>query len=53
MNKRRILYGAGVVLLAVLVALVVWQGSFSFGSYEERPQTFTLWSVSILISCRW
>ena len=49
--KRRILYSGGVVLLAILVTLVAWQGSFSLGWYrpETAEQTYLLWAVSTLI----
>jgi nitrogen fixation/metabolism regulation signal transduction histidine kinase len=44
-------YGLGVLLLAVLVALLVWQGSFDFGDFgpSNPQQTFTIWAVSTLI----
>jgi len=49
--RRRLLYGSGTFLLLILVVLVVWQGSFDFGSYEPQDpaQTLILWSVSTLI----
>ena len=49
--RRRILYGAAIVLLAILVALVVWQGSFNFGKYgpADPQQTFVFWAISSLI----
>lgn len=49
--RKRILYSAGTVLLALLVALVVWQSSFSFGQFEPSSpeQTLVLWGVSTLI----
>ena len=49
--RRRIIYGLAIALLVVLVILVVWQGSFDFGSYEPQDpgQTLILWSVSTLI----
>jgi len=31
--RKRLLYGSGVVLLILSAALVLWQGSFSFGDY--------------------
>lgn len=51
MTKRRLLYGSGVVVLAILAALVVWQGSFSFGDYGPANPTQTLlyWAVSSLV----
>jgi two-component system nitrogen regulation sensor histidine kinase NtrY len=49
--RRRILYGGAIVLLAILVALVVWQGSFNFGKYgpSDPQQTFVFWAISSLI----
>lgn len=49
--KKRLLYGSGVVTLAMLVALVVWQGSFTFGDYgpSNPTQTFLYWAVSSLV----
>lgn len=49
--RKRLLYAAGTLLLAVLVSLVVWQGSFSFGGFSPSSpeQTFLLWAVSTLI----
>ena len=31
--RKRYLYGSGLVLLAILLTLVVWQVSFNFGEY--------------------
>ena len=49
--RKRILYGCGIVLLAISVALVVWQGSFNFGKYgpADPQQTFIFWAISSLI----
>ena len=49
--KKRFLYGTAVFFLAILVTLVVWQGSFDFGTYgpATMEQTYLLWSVSTLI----
>ncbi len=49
--RQRILYGCAIVLLAILVALVVWQGSFNFGKYgpADPQQTFVFWAISSLI----
>lgn len=49
--KKRFLYGTAVFLLAILVTLVVWQGSFSFGDYAPKSvaQTFVFWAVSTLV----
>src|ERR1043166_7591581 len=50
MNKRWLL-GIGVVVLAVSVLLVVWQGSFNMGHFvpTNPNQTFIFWAMSILI----
>src|ERR1043166_4312415 len=50
MNKRWLL-GIGVVVLAVSVLLVVWQGSFNMGHFvpSNPNQTFIFWAMSILI----
>ncbi len=49
--KRRLVYGSGIAALAVLVTLVVWQGSFSFGDLGpgNPSQTFIYWAVSTLV----
>jgi PAS domain S-box-containing protein len=49
--KRRLLLGAGTVLLAVSVLLVVWQGSFKMGDFgpANPNQTFIFWATSVLI----
>jgi len=49
--KKRLLYGAYILALAVLVTLVVWQGSFSFGDYGpgNSVQTSLYWAVSSLV----
>jgi len=49
--RRRYLFGSGVVLLAILLVLVVWQVSFSFGSFSPANalQTFVYWAISTLI----
>ncbi len=49
--RKRFLYGGGIVLLAISVALVVWQGSFNFGKYgpSDPQQTFIFWAISSLI----
>jgi nitrogen fixation/metabolism regulation signal transduction histidine kinase len=50
MRKRYLLW-SGLALLAILLTLVVWQMSFSFGEYgpADAPQTFVLFAVSTLI----
>ncbi|HVO99595.1 MAG TPA: ATP-binding protein [Bryobacteraceae bacterium] len=49
--RKRYLFASGVVLLAILVTLVVWQASFNFGEYgpADTAQTFVFWAVSTLI----
>ncbi len=49
--KKRLLFGTGVVLLAILVTLVIWQGSFTFGNWGpvSPQQTYIFWAVSTLI----
>jgi two-component system, NtrC family, nitrogen regulation sensor histidine kinase NtrY len=49
--KKRLLYAGGIALLAISVALVVWQGSFNFGAYgpADPQQTFVFWAISSLI----
>ena len=49
--RKRYLFGSGLVLLAILLALVVWQVSFNFGEYgpANTAQTFVFWAVSTLI----
>src|SRR5579859_7899578 len=49
--KKRLLYGAALVVLMISATLVVWQGSFDFGDFRpnDPQQTFIFWAVSILI----
>lgn len=49
--RKRYLFASGLVLLAILLALVVWQVSFNFGEYgpADTAQTFVFWAVSTLI----
>src|SRR5258706_7953991 len=49
--RKRYLFWSGLALLAILLTLVVWQVSFSFGEYgpADAPQTFDFWAVSTLI----
>ncbi len=49
--RKRYLFGSGLVLLAILLTLVVWQVSFTFGEYgpANTAQTFVFWAVSTLI----
>jgi PAS domain S-box-containing protein len=50
MRKRHI-FGAGLVVLAILLTLVVWQVSFTFGEFgpTNAAETFLFWAVSTLI----
>jgi two-component system, NtrC family, nitrogen regulation sensor histidine kinase NtrY len=49
--RKRVIYIGATLLLAVLVALVVWQSSFDFGGYgpSSPEQTYAVWAVSTLI----
>ncbi|MCU1335322.1 MAG: multi-sensor signal transduction histidine kinase [Bryobacterales bacterium] len=49
--RKRHLFFAGVVLLAILLTLVVFQVSLTFGEYgpTNAAQTFLFWAVSTLI----
>ena len=49
--RKRLIYISATLLLAVLVALVVWQSSLSFGEFgpSSPEQTYTVWAVSTLI----
>ena len=49
--RKRLVLGSGALLLAVLVSLVVWQGSFNFGPFAPTniQQTYLFWAVSTLI----
>ena len=49
--RKRYLFASGLVLLAILLALVEWQVSFDFGEYgpANTAQTYVFWAVSTLI----
>lgn len=49
--RRRLLQILGAILLAASVTAVVWQGSFSVGSFapDDPEQTFIFYGISILI----
>ncbi len=49
--RKRYAFAAGLLLLFLLLTLVVWQVSFSFGGYgpADATQTFLFWAVSTLI----
>jgi PAS domain S-box-containing protein len=50
-QRKRILLGSGLAMLAILVTLVVWQGSFTLGSFapSSLQQTFLFWVLSTVI----
>jgi two-component system, NtrC family, nitrogen regulation sensor histidine kinase NtrY len=49
-TRKRYIYGSLIVLLAILLTLLVWQMSFSFGEFGpvSALQTFVFWAVSTL-----
>ena len=49
--RKRVAFGSGVVLLALLVTLVVWQGSFNLDQFgpSSIQQTYVFWAVSTLV----
>src|SRR5436853_6475222 len=49
--RKRVVFGSGVVLLALMVTLVVWQGSFTFGPFapSSLEQTYLFWALSTII----
>ena len=49
--RARVLYSIAGIVMAILVALLVWQGSFSFGPFgpSTPEQTFVYWGVSTVI----
>jgi two-component system, NtrC family, nitrogen regulation sensor histidine kinase NtrY len=49
--RKRYVFGSGLVLLTILVALVVWQMSLNFGDYSpaNAAQTFLFWAVSLIV----
>ena len=49
--SKRYLFGSGLVLLAILLTLMVWQVSFNFGEFgpTNAAQTLVFWAVSTLI----
>jgi PAS domain S-box-containing protein len=50
--RKRVIYAFGLFALTILVTLVVWQGSFTFGAYgpASAAQTFLFWAISTLIA---
>src|SRR5260370_28833798 len=49
--RKHLLFYSGLAILAILVAIIVWQGSFSFGPLAPTSveQTYLFWAVSTLI----
>ncbi|MBS1830028.1 MAG: HAMP domain-containing protein [Acidobacteria bacterium] len=49
--RKRLLFGTGLVMLAILVTLIVWQVSFDFGEFAptSNPQTYIFWAVSTFV----
>jgi len=51
--RKRLVFGTGLVLLAILVTLVVLQGSFNLSPFAPAPssiqQTYLFWAVSTVI----
>lgn len=49
--RPRIIYTVAGIFLALLVALLIWQGSFSFGEFGPTTpeQVFVYWAISTLI----
>jgi PAS domain S-box-containing protein len=49
--RKRYVFAAGLLTLAILLALIVWQVSFTFGEYAPNSlqQTWVYWAVSTLI----
>jgi PAS domain S-box-containing protein len=49
--RKRVILGSGVVLLAILVTFLVWQGSFNFGPLAPTnlEQTYLFWALSTII----
>lgn len=49
--RQRLRFGVGLTLLSILMALVIWQGSFTVGDYgpATTEQTYVFWGLSTLI----
>jgi two-component system, NtrC family, nitrogen regulation sensor histidine kinase NtrY len=49
--RKRLLLTAGTIVLAVLIALLVWQSSFTFGDYgpSSSQEAYLFWAVSTLV----
>ena len=50
-EPRRVHFWAGLAILSVLIALMVWQGSFTVGDYgpQTPEQTYVFWALSTVI----
>jgi nitrogen fixation/metabolism regulation signal transduction histidine kinase len=50
-TRHRLRFSAGLAALSVLIALVVWQGSFTVGDYgpQTPEQTYVFWALSTVI----
>src|SRR5579885_1503517 len=48
---KRVILGSGIVLLAILLTFLVWQGSFNIGPIapSSLEQTYLFWALSTLI----
>lgn len=49
--RQKLRFGVGLTLLSILMALVIWQGSFTVGDYgpSTPEQTYVFWGLSTLI----
>ena len=49
--RKRYVFGSGLVVLAILLTLVVWQASVNLGEYgpTNATQTYAFWAVATLI----
>ena len=49
--RKRLFFYSGLALLTILVAVIVWQGSFTFGPLAPSSveQTYIFWAVSTVI----
>jgi len=49
--RKRYVFGSGLVVLAILLTLVVWQASVNLGEYgpANATQTYAFWAVATLI----
>lgn len=49
--RKRLWFGSGAVLFVVLVSLLVWQGSFTFGAFgpSTARETYLFWALSTVM----